>query len=107
MLSYAGYYYYVNYYSKRDWSTEYKAYIARKRHAQRMKEYFKKEKEVKEKMSMIDAFKREQNRRKVLRWAKVNIGALKDRFRRGPPRVAPAPGGGLPGRPPAKLALPY
>ena len=107
LLSYAGYYYYVNYYSKRDWSAEYKAYIARKRHAQRMKEYFKKEKEVKEKMSMIDAFKREQNRRKVLRWAKVNIGAMKDRFRRGPPRVAPAPGGGLPGRPPAKLALPY
>ena len=107
LLSYAGYYYYVNYYSKRDWSAEYKAYIARKRHAQRMKEYFKKEKEVKEKMSMIDAFKREQNRRKVLRWAKVNIGAMKDRFRRGPPRVAPAPGGGLPGMPPAKLALPY
>ena len=102
LLSYAGYYYYVNYYSKRDWSAEYKAYIARKRHAQRMKEYFKKEKEVKEKMSMIDAFKREQNRRKVLRWAKVNIGALKDRFRRGPPRVAPAPGGGCPeGRPPS------
>ena len=107
LLSYAGYYYYVNYYSKRDWSAEYKAYIARKKHAQRMKEYFKKEKEVKEKMSMIDAFKREQNRRKVLRWAKVNMGALRDRLRRGPPRVAPAPGGRLPRRPPAKLALPY
>ena len=64
-------------------------------------------KEVKEKMSMIDAFKREQNRRKVLRWAKVNMGALRDRLRRGPPRVAPAPGGRLPRRPPAKLALPY
>ena len=107
VLSYAGYYYYVNYYSKRDWSAEYKAYIARKKHAQRMKEYFKKEKEVKEKVSLIDAFKREQNRRKVLRWAKVNMGALRDRLRRGPPRVAPAPGGGLPRRPPAKLALPY
>ena len=107
LLSYAGYYYYVNYYSKRDWSAEYKAYIARKKHAQRMKEYFKKEKEVKEKVSLIDAFKREQNRRKVLRWAKVNMGALRDRLRRGPPRVAPAPGGGLPRRPPAKLALPY
>ena len=65
------------------------------------------EKEVKEKMSMIDAFKREQNRRKVLRWAKVNIGAMMDRVRRGPPRVAPAPGGGLPRTPHAKLALPY
>ena len=55
-----GVHYYVNYYSKRDWSAEYKAYIARKRHA-RQKEYFKKEKEVKEKMSMIDAAQTEQN----------------------------------------------
>jgi hypothetical protein len=108
VVSYAGYYYYVNYYSKRDWSAEYKQYIARKKHAQRMKEYFKREKEVKEKVSMIDAFKREQNRRKVLKWAKVKMGGVRDRMRRGPPRVAPhGPGGGRPRRPPAKLALPY